>query len=64
MSGVMGGEGGEGRGTAGKHQVINKKGIHRRQANEADKTCAYEANEVNTTCAYVVWGHEANTKSW
>ena len=37
---VKGGEGGEGSGTAGKHQVINKRGIHRRQANEADETCA------------------------
>ena len=33
-------KGGEGRGTAGKHQVNNKRGIHRRQANEADETCA------------------------
>ena len=38
MSGVRGGEGGKGRETAGEQQVHNKKGIHRRQANEADKT--------------------------
>ena len=52
MSEVRGGEGGRER-DSGQHRTCTKKGIHRRQV-----------NEVDTTCAWMVWGHEANTKSW